>query len=243
MIPSAAIVLLLAFSPAFIAPNRAQTATKVEHVTQKPEQGLEFTTKRYEPSDKERPFYEKLGADELATGGLAGDYRLHAKRGKYVGWFGIVREVAEDKAKSRTVLTVEHKYFDGVTDAHIQAVSFNGDGDFQVVVRGTGHRIEPLSLVKVYGTVASADQTGRSFVGPFPTSHPPRLDADFIRDWHWGAFTFIGTLGDQHGSEKWRKLNAVDPKQIYDPYPDDHYFELRLGKKPAKTKRKAKNAE
>ena len=48
----------------------------------------------------------------------------------------------------RGVLTVEHKYFDGLTDAHLQAVSFNGSGDCQATLKGTGHRIPPLSLVK-----------------------------------------------------------------------------------------------
>ena len=42
----------------------------------------------------------------------------------------IVREVAENPQTKRTTLTVEHKYFDGLSDAHLMALSFNGSGDF-----------------------------------------------------------------------------------------------------------------
>jgi len=37
--------------------------------------------------------------------------------------------------------------------------------------------------------------------------------------------------GTQRGSEKWRKANLVDLDDIYEPYPDDGYYEQRLGKR------------
>jgi len=226
MIWSTTIAVALLLAPSFVEPDD-KPAKRVEHVTKKPEQSEVLGTAKYGPSEVERPFYERLADDERITGGLAGEYDIHAKQGKYVGWFGIVRDVIDVKAKDQTVLVVEHKYFDGLTDAHIQAVSFNGAGDFQAVVPGVGHKVEPLSLVKVYGTVAKVEKKNEL----------PRVDAEFVRDWHWSTFTFLGALGDQHGSENWRKLNRVNLEDIYDPYPDDDYYEERLGKKPATTQR------
>jgi hypothetical protein len=59
----------------------------------------------------------------------------------------------------------------------------------------------------------------------------PRLRAEFVRNWEWGTFTFLMASGQQRGSEKWRNLNSVDLDDIYDPYPDDAYYEARLGKR------------
>lgn len=207
--------------PAYAEPDGKQSPAQIEHVTAKPKRSDELATKAYSPSNAEAPFFKKLEPGEVATGGLTGPYDIHTKQGKYVGWFGIVREVKEDQGQKRTVLTVEHKYFDGLTDAHIQAVSFNGDGDFEIVVPGIGHKIEPLSLVKVYGIVSKAGKDDM-----------PIVRATFIRDWHWGTFTFLAAMGEQHGSEKWRKLNKVDLEDIYDPYPDNQYYEERLGQRP-----------
>jgi HEAT repeat protein len=201
----------------------AANRTPVEHVTKRPvrrDEGL--GTIEYRPSDKERPFFDKLDAKEKAIGGQAEGYDLEAKDRKFAGWFGIVRAVTEDAEHDQTVLTVEHKYFDGLTDAHIQAVSFNGGGDFRAVLRGVGHEIPPLSLVRAYGTPAAAKDAGM-----------PRVDAVFVRDWHWGAFTFLAAYGKQKDSEQWRRLNRVALEEIYDPYPDEDYYEQRLGKRAA----------
>src|SRR5687768_3473710 len=64
----------------------------VELVTEKPVRGNSLGTKAYEPSTKEQPFFKKLGQDEIATGGLAGDYDITKKDKVFVGWFGVVRE-------------------------------------------------------------------------------------------------------------------------------------------------------
>ncbi|NQU25417.1 MAG: HEAT repeat domain-containing protein [Candidatus Nealsonbacteria bacterium] len=208
-------------------PN-ADDRTPVEHVTKKPRfntQGL--GTIVYRPSDHEQPFFAKLDAEERKTGGLSGDYNLSTKDGVYVGWFGIIRNVSEDEATGRSTLFVEHKYFDGLTDSHIQAISFNGSGDFFARLRGTGHGIQHLSLVKVYGKVFK--DTGGGL---------PRIDAVFIRNWHWGTFTFLGAHGEQRGSEEWRKLNQVNLGDIYNPYPDDIYYEKRLGKRSEDAQRR-----
>ena len=180
--------------------------TSVEHESQwwPRGQGGSLGTIRYSPSKEEQPFFDRLPSDEVVTGSHIDGYDIATRDKKYVGWFGIVREIDEDGVANRTVLTVEHKYFDGLTDAHLQAVSFNGSGDFRATLTGTGHRIPPLSLVKVYGTVVKGKE-----------GTLPRIDAVFVRNWHWGTFTFLDAYGTQRGSEKWRKANRIplDPKR------------------------------
>ena len=192
----------------------------VEYVTDKPKRGDgSLGTKSYSPSKQEQPYFKKLGPEEVATGGLVGDYDISKKDKTYVGWFGVVREIKEDKEKNETRLLVEHKYFDGLTDIHILALSFNGSGDFQATVPGMGHKLKPLALVKVYGTASAA--AGKA----------PEVKAEFVRHWDWGTYTFLMASGTQRGSDKWRKLNTVDLNDIYNPYPDDKYYEKRLGKR------------
>ena len=194
----------------------------VEHVTKRVEnpKGV-LATVFYAPSEAEASFFKKLGDGEKTTGGHDTGYDISRKAGKYVGWFGIVRRIAEDEKEQTTILTVEHKYFDGLTDSHLMAVSFNGSGDFQAVLPKTGHKIEPLSLVRVYGKVA--ESKGNEI---------PRVDAEYVRDWHWTTFTFISAYGKQRGSEEWRKLNKVDLDNIYDSNPKVGYYRARLGERP-----------
>lgn len=193
----------------------------VEHVLKKPRKddgGL--GTSFYAPSKNEKPFFDRLERTEQRTGGLTGDYDISKKDKTYVGWFGIVRRVEVRKAENQTTLLVEHKYFDGLTDAHIQALSFNGSGDFTVVLSGIGYMIEPLTLVKVYGVASIPNVESK-----------PQVNAEFVRNWHWGAFTFLMASGEQRGSEEWRNLNSVDLDDIYDPFPGDEYYKKRLGKR------------
>jgi len=210
--------------PAAGAEQAESAKPVVEYVTGKPKRSDSLGTTSYEPSEKERPFFKRLAKGEVATGTLFSDYDIAKKDKTYVGWFGVVREIKEDKEQDQTVLLVEHKYFDGLTDIHILAVSFNGSGDFQAVVPGVGHKLRPLALVKVYGKVYG------TVAGPAGESLP-QVKAQFVRHWDWGTFTFLMASGTQRGSEKWRKANRVDLDDIYDPYPDDGYYEQRLGKR------------
>ena len=207
-----------------IASDPAGT-TPVKHESQwwPKGQGGGLGTMRYRPSEKEQPFFDRLPTDEVVTGSHNDTYDLSTRDKKYVGWFGIVREIDENTSANRAVLTVEHKYFDGLTDTHLLVVSFNGSGDFQATLTGTGHRIPPLSLVKVYGTVVKGKE-----------GMLPRIDAVFIRNWHWGTFAFIAAYGTQLGNEKWRKANQIPLDEIYEawPHPCHHYYEKRLGKRP-----------
>ena len=214
-----AIFSLLSGALSLQAQDRDVASGTTEHVTKIPQKKDDVLgTKIYSPSEKEKPYFQKLAPKERHTGGLAGDYDISKKNSTYVGWFGVVRQVEEHEGENQTVLVIEHKYFDGFTDTHIQAVSFNGSGDFSVVFSGVGHEIKPLTLVKVYGVATLADPRSK-----------PEVKAEFVRVWHWGTFTFLFASGEQRGSEKWRTLNSVELDHIYDPYPDDKYYKRRLG--------------
>jgi len=174
-------------------------------------------TTGYSCTNKELAFFKKLASDEQNTGGWSDDYSINGKVGRFVGWFGIVRKIEEDAEKNQTRLLVEMKYFDGMTDTHILALSFNGAGDFTAVVTGVGGRIQKLSLVRVYGAVVREPD------------HVPEVNAKYIRQWDWGLFTFIHAYGKQKGDVEWRKLCQVPLDEIYKPFPDDKYYIDRLG--------------
>lgn len=187
--------------------------TKVENSKQLPPARNVLTTVQYAPTETEQPFFNKLAGEEKITT----DYSIRNKTGTYVGWFGIVRKIDEDKAKGITTLLVEMKYFDGLTDGHIMTVSFYGDGDFNVVANGIGLGLKPLSLVKVYGTVEQQ------------TVSTPELHAEYIRQWDWGSFNFMD-YGKDNTNPEWRKLNKItDLEGIYEANPTQKYYEERLG--------------
>lgn len=163
-------------------------------------------TGAYKPREKEKAFYDKLEKSERVTGSMLEDYDIRGKKGKFVSWFGIVREVKEGE------LLLEHKYFDGLTDTHIMALSMYGSGDFKATVKGK-FDIETLVLVRVYGTVVDEGV----------------VQADYIRVFPWKAFTFLMCYGTDRRNEKWKKLCTVTDDDIYDPWPDDDYYVKRLG--------------
>jgi hypothetical protein len=174
-------------------------------------------TMNYKPTQKEAAFFSKLKADEQTNGSMLASYSINGKKGMYVGWCGIVRKIDEDSAIGRTKLLVEHKYFDGLTDTHIMALSFNGAGDFACLLSGAGLGIKSLSLIRAYGAVVSEDNS------------IPVVQADYVREWDWGRFTFLMSYGTQKGNKAWNKLNKVKEDKIYDPFPDRKYYEDRLG--------------
>jgi hypothetical protein len=196
----------------------AQEKTPVENSQSlpRPPAGTLGTT-GYAPTAMEKPFFAKLSAKEQTTGSMFEDYSITGKKGVYVGWFGIVRKIDEDAAKRETKLLIEMKYFDGLTDTHIMALSFNGGGDFLATLKGVQLGIKYLSLVKVYGVVERE------------TNSIPEVNADYVRQWDWGQFTFLMVYGEQKGNQEWKKLNKVDEKRIYNPFPTQKYYEDRLG--------------
>jgi len=218
------LTLLSSLAPAQVqtgaqTPSTPATVVEDSQPLPRPPAGT-LGTRSYEATDKEKPFFAKLSEDERTTGDMFKDYSITGKKGKFVGWFGIVRKIEEDKTAPQTNLLVEMKYFDGLTDTHIQALSFNGAGDFRAMLSGIGLGIKPLSLVKVYGVVASE------------TSNVPEVKAEYVRQWDWGLFTFLMVYGEQKGNKEWKKLNKVDEQRIYNPFPTNRYYEDRLGPRP-----------
>jgi hypothetical protein len=187
----------------------------VEHSKPIARSGPGLGTTRYRRSPAEEQATRSWSKAELDSGS-PDTASLQGFVGKRIAWFGIVRDVAEDAAKHETRLTVEMKYFDGATDLHQQIVSICGAGDFHVVVAGTGHRIQKLSLVRVYGKVVSE------------AKGIPTVSAQFVRDWDWKLFAFM-LYGNDHGDPQWVKLRQVTGFGVYSSKPDDEYYELRLG--------------
>lgn len=226
------IVSLIAFAFAWqsfcLHLHALQNDTPVEYVVEaeRPRGGL--STVSYRPSEGEKPFFQKLASSEVTTGGLAGDYSIRNHDAQYIGWFGIVRKITIDQERHETRLLVEHKYFDGLTDSHLQALSFNGSGDFEAILIGNEHKMEELQLVKVYGRVTDKKTDG-----------VPTIEVNFARAWAWGTFTFIMASGAQRGSEEWRKLNTIPLDDIYSSRPNDNYYIARLGSKKTKDIRNA----
>jgi hypothetical protein len=154
---------------------------------------------------------------ELAAN--SGDVQsLEKFAGQRVAWFGIVRVVAEILGSSENELLVEMKFFDGLTDTHLQIVSIFGAGDFRVVIPGVGHKIPKLSLIRAYGKVEAKP------------GNVPKVAADYVRIWKWGQFAFMD-YGEDHSNPQWVKLRNVAIDDIYSSRPNDRYYEERLGKR------------
>jgi hypothetical protein len=172
-------------------------------------------TTSYHPAPREKQATKDFTEGELASGSPEVG-TLKGKPERRVAWFGIVRDVQEDKAKNETRIRVEMKYFDGLTDTHLQIVSLYGAGDFEAVIPGTSHAINKLSLVRVYGKV----------VGEL--SGIPLVSTQFVRVWDWGLFAFMD-YGQDNSDPRWVKLRKVDKLHAYSSSPDKRYYEERIG--------------
>lgn len=148
-------------------------------------------------------------------------YKLIEQSGEYVGWHGIVRALTYDGEKHQTTVLLEHKYFDGLTDAGLHLVSLHGAGDFQIILQGkvTEELLPKLSLLKVYGYFPERSKT---VTIPSP---------DCLRLWDWGLFAFMDYGVDQSNKD-WIKLRDLKEGEIvYSASPDELYYETRLGKR------------
>ena len=209
---SLAAAILLATAGSLCADDRVAL---VEHSKPIARNGPGLGTTRYRRSPAEEQATRSWSKAELKSGSPDAA-SLQGLVGKRIAWFGIVRDVIEDAAKHETRLAVEMKYFDGATDLHQQIVAICGARDFHVVVPGTGHRIQKLSLVRVYGKVVSE------------TKGIPTVSAQFVRVWDWKLFAFM-LYGTDHSNPQWIKLRQVTGFGVYSSKPDDEYYELRLG--------------
>jgi hypothetical protein len=168
----------------------------------------------YEPTKVEEGF-EAKNLDR-GTGGSFGAEKagsLTGYQGKLVSWFGIVRELPSQEGGT---FLIEHKYFDGLNDFHIQLASLYGAGDFRVSAADPKGAVKRLCLVRIIGTV-TAEKDG-----------VPTVKADYVRVWNLGDYTFMD-YGIDASAERWKKLRQK-MKLIYDPTPDAAYYEKLLGK-------------
>ncbi|MEE9394517.1 MAG: hypothetical protein V3W41_18640 [Planctomycetota bacterium] len=179
-------------------------------------------TNSYKPSAMEKPFLDAVTKEEKHDFALLKKYDIAKRDGVDIAWFGIVRVISENKGAGTTELVIEHKYFDGLTDLHLQIVSFNGSGDFKATLRGLDLGIRELALVRVYGKASAKNDV---------VSIPKVV---FVRHWDWGSFSFMGGFGVQRGSRKWRKHLSAKVKKIYSSNPDENYYVERLGPRPEK---------
>ncbi len=198
----------------------ARETAFVKKITEKPVD-LWSQVQMPKPSNVSEAEWAKMQAEQgKAKDRLtpAAQYRLADQAGKYVGWFGIVREQTWSEKNNATSMLIEHKYFDGMTDLHIQVVSLYGAGDFRVALPGRVANIPKLSLVAVYGKV-SKKAAGMA-----------QIDPEYVRVWDWGLFTFMD-YGVDKSNPTWVKLRKVEGKDAYSPRPTRQFYEERLGKR------------
>src|SRR5262245_12870009 len=108
-------------------------------------------TKAYEARPNEKAFLAQAPDAEKVSGSMFGKYSIRGKQGTYVTWFGIVRTITPEgkEEDAPRALLVENKYFDGLTDTHILALSFNGGGDFTVQVGKSKEKSDQLARMRV----------------------------------------------------------------------------------------------
>ena len=138
------------------------------------------------------------------------NFTLESQNGKYVSWFGIVRESKGNE------LLLEHKYFDGLTDLHLQIISINGAGDFNALTSGKSIEIPRLSLVRIYGKL---NVKNNKII----------VDAEYLRIWPQGQFAFMD-YGFDKSNENWKALRKIKNDDIYSSRPNENYYFLVLGK-------------
>jgi hypothetical protein len=209
------VALAVSLVPCCVLLGANEQSIVVEHSQPIARTGPGLGTRFYDPSPTEKKATKDWSDQELKSG-TPKTQTLKGLVAKRIAWFGIVRDVVEDKAKHETRLNVEMKYFDGFTDLHQQIVSIFGAGDFRVLIPGTGHRIKQLALVRVYGKVTRE------------SDGVPEVSAQFVRVWDWKLFAFMA-YGNDNSNPKWVKLRKVNKDDFYSAGPDDQYYEDRLG--------------
>jgi len=172
----------------------------------------------YRPTNKEAAYYKRLSDAERHTvqDSDGSKFSLAGHDGHFASWFGIVRDITTDDTGHVTGLLIENKYFNDLSDGHIQTVSFMGGGDFRVRLRSNSKHLLPLTLVRVYGTVRGED------------NGLPVVEAAYIRIWHWFQFNFMD-YGQDHSNPQWRKNLKWKGLRIYSSRVSLDYYIERLG--------------
>ncbi len=182
----------------------------------------------YKPSKLEQPHLAEFKPEDLLPGNMSAANELQGRVGQQVSWFGIVREdkwvrAGGSRKEGHHELLIEHKYFDGLTDAHQQIVSFAGGGDFKAILPFDEKELsfKTLTLVRCYGEVSS-EKKG-----------VPTVNVTFVRVWPWNNFAFMGLVNEatpDRTNKRWRKRIKV-PDEVYSAVPDTSYYKKLLGKR------------
>lgn len=178
----------------------------------------------YAPSKTEKPYFDRLSEAAQLTfqskrepKGQPSSFSLQKHGGQFVSWFGIVRGITRREHEPGGTLLVENKYFDGLTDCHIQTIDFAGGGDFRVGLSSVPEAIIPLVLVRVYGVVTEEKK------------QIPLIRAEFVRVWHWGQFNFMD-FGQDRGNLKWKRgMHLPKGEDLYHMGASPKYYDERLG--------------
>jgi hypothetical protein len=97
--------------------GRDEHTVLVEHSQPPARGGPGLGTRAYAPLPDETQAIKSWSEEELNSGSPE-TKSLHGRVGKRIAWFGIVRDVEEHKQRRETLLEVEMKFFDGLTDLH-----------------------------------------------------------------------------------------------------------------------------
>lgn len=196
----------------------------------------------YTPTDREKPYYDVLRKEDRVTLESNEAGHLHFQLGghseRYVGWFGIVRDIQTTLGKRGGTLLVENKYYDDKRHNKLLTVSIHGAGNFKARLTNLEEEIKPLSLVRVYGVVSEDE------------AKVPVIDASFVRAWQLGEYNFAD-YGEEHGDLRWRDgVRISSGAKVYQEKLSAEYYIDRLNPTPGQMqtiralyKRKAEQAE
>lgn len=207
-------LLLIASLTALIA--QPATGQVIEISPHRQEHTRDATVVYQTTKIEEKLFTEKKPDAGKPTGfGTKEPDSLKGKKGSFIAWFGIVREIKKAEGGGVEML-IEHKYYDGLNDFHMQLASLFGAGDFKVTVQKPHEELKRLCLISVIGKVVD-EKDG-----------VPIIASDYIRVWRKGDYAFMD-YGVDASNEKWVKLRKRTPREAYDPSPDDAYYKEILG--------------
>jgi hypothetical protein len=207
--------------------HRGQTELEFERL------GLDLhaPAANYTPTEWEQPYFDRLRKeDRITVESKSGEtehasFRLTDRVHQFVSWFGIVREISPRLGKRGGTLLIENKYFKGSGDERLQTVSIRGAGNFTADVTNLAEELEPLTLVRVYGTVVREE------------GGVPVIEVAFLRGWHWSQFNF-DDYGDGQGDPRWTKAVQLKPgEKVCETKVSADYYINRLGPTPEEAQR------
>ncbi len=187
-------------------------------------------TKAYTPTKLEKEATKDWTEKELESGSPEVE-TLKGKKDRRIAWFGIVRDIKEDKQKKQTRLLVEMKYFDGMTDTPPPDRLAFRRGRFS---SGDSRR----------GAQPEEPLTGPSLWQSDGRSRGRAAGVGRVRSLLGLGTLCLHALRKRQEQSQWVKLRKVkaDDMNVYSSRPDQQYYEDRLGKGESETPPNAKAA-